>query len=63
MELMENLEQILISKYPELVKAKEYGIDIVALFDNINRTPTERIRRLQIAVDTIRQLRSRQRMQ
>lgn len=54
---MENLEQILISKDPQLQKAKEYGIDIVALYDNLNRTPTERIRRLQIAVDTIRQFR------
>ena len=56
---MENLEQILISKYPELVKARDYGIDIVALSDNLRRTPTERIRRLQIAVDTLRQFRGR----
>lgn len=54
---MENLEQILIGKDPRLQKAKDFGIDIVALYDNLKRTPTERIRRLQIAVNTIKQLR------
>ena len=51
---MENLEQILISKDPKLKKAKEYGIDIAALYDNLNRTPAERIRRHRIALNTLK---------
>ena len=37
--------------------AADYGIDIQMLFDNIARTPAERIRRHQIALETFRALR------
>ena len=36
--------------------AAEYGIDIQMLFDNIARSPAERIRRHQIALETFRAL-------
>jgi len=36
--------------------AAEYGIDIPMLMANLNRTPAERIRRHQIALDTFRTL-------
>ena len=37
--------------------AADYGIDIPMLFDNIARTPAERIRRHQIALETFWALR------
>ena len=36
--------------------AEEFGIDIEALKDNLNRTPQERIKRHQIALNTIEKL-------
>jgi hypothetical protein len=36
--------------------AAEYGIDIQMLMANVNRTPAERIRRHQIALETFRAL-------
>jgi hypothetical protein len=53
---MENLEEILIAQYPGLAKAKQYGIDIVMLYDNVQRPVIERIRRHQIALDTYKKL-------
>ena len=53
---MENREKILLAEYPGLTKAKQYGIDIVMLYDNLQRPITERIRRHQIALDTFKKL-------
>ncbi len=53
---MENREEILLAKYPGLAKAKEYGIDIVMLYDNLQRPVIERIRRHQIALDAFEKL-------
>ncbi len=53
---MENREEILIAQYPCLAKAKQYGIDIVMLYDNVQRPVVERIRRHQIALDTFKKL-------
>jgi len=40
----------------ELKAAIDYGIDISMLLDNIKRTPAERIRRHQIALNTVKKL-------
>jgi hypothetical protein len=53
---MENLEEKLLAEYPGLAKAKAYGIDIVMLYDNVQRPVVERIRRHQIALDTFKKL-------
>ena len=37
--------------------AIDYGIDVQMLKDNLARTPTERVRRHQIALDTVEWLR------
>ena len=37
--------------------AREYGIDVSLLADNVGRTVAERIERHQIALDTARKLR------
>lgn len=56
---MENREEILLAEYPDLAKAKEYGIDIVMLYDNLQRPVIERIRRHQIALDAFEKLRKK----
>lgn len=38
-------------------KAIDYGIDISMLIDNIKRTPTERVRRHQMALGAVEKLR------
>jgi len=46
------------SKQTDPIRAAiDYGIDIPMLIDNLNRTPAERVRRHQIALDTIEKLR------
>jgi len=42
--------------------AADYGIDIPMLMANLNRTPAERIRRHQIALDTFNVLRRSKRV-
>jgi hypothetical protein len=42
--------------------AAEFGIDIEALKDNLRRSPAERIRRHQIALNTIEKLRRAKRV-
>ena len=42
--------------------AADYGIDIPMLKANVNRTPAERIRRHQIALETFRTLRRAKRV-
>ena len=41
----------------ELKVAIDYGIDISMLKENLKRTPAERIRRHQIALNTVKKLR------
>ena len=43
--------------------AAEYGIDISILIANLARTPSERIRRHQIALETVRMLRKSKRIE
>ncbi len=46
------------NNYPKEVQAAiDYGIDIDALIANLKRTPAERIRRHQIALNTALKLR------
>lgn len=47
---------------PELAAAKEYGIDISMLVDNLGLTPKDRIRQHQIALNTIEKLRNARRL-
>ena len=48
---------------PDAVQdAIEHGIDISALRDNLALTPTERLRRHQIALDTVEMLRKAKRV-
>lgn len=42
----------------EIKAAVRYGIDISMLIDNMHRSPAERIRRHQIALNTAEKLRS-----
>ncbi|HEW79729.1 MAG TPA: hypothetical protein ENH34_07195 [Phycisphaerales bacterium] len=39
------------------IQAEDFGIDISMLIDNIKRSPTERIRRHQIALNIVEKLR------
>jgi hypothetical protein len=43
-------------------EAAEFGIDVSALIDNLRRTPEERIRRHQIALNTVEKLRRAKRV-
>ena len=46
-----------IHRQPNAVQdAFDYGIDIAALQENLARTPAERLRRHQIALDRVRRL-------
>ncbi len=45
-----------------IATAAEYGIDIAMLEANLARTPVERIRRHQIALETFRKLRKARRI-
>lgn len=47
---------------PELAAAREYGIDISMLVDNVGLTPKDRIRQHQIAVNTLEKLRNARRL-
>ena len=42
---------------PEIQAAVDYGIDIHQLMDNLKRTPAERIRRHQMALNAVKKLR------
>ena len=47
-----------IEKQPnEIQSAIDYGIDVSMLIDNVKRSPAERIRRRQIALNTAQKLR------
>ena len=45
-----------INESPELAAARENGVDLWALWHNLQRSPAERLRRHQIALDTLRKL-------
>jgi hypothetical protein len=46
----------------EIQAAIDYGIDVSMLIGNINRSCTERIRRHQIALNTVEKLRKARRL-
>lgn len=48
--------EVFINESAELAEARENGVDLWALWHNLHRTPAERIRRHQIALDTRRKL-------
>jgi hypothetical protein len=51
------------TKPPDAVQeAIDYGIDIAAIRDNLALTPAERLRRHQIALDTVEMLRKARRI-
>ena len=45
-----------INESPELAEARENGVDLWALWANLQRTPAERMKRHQMAVDMLRKL-------
>ena len=45
-----------LKTFPALAAARDYGIDIQMLLDNLNRSVSERIRRHNIALQTIKKL-------
>lgn len=45
-----------LNESPELAEARRDGIDLWALWANLHRTPAERLRRHQIALNTKRRL-------
>jgi len=53
---MINELETMIQNNPQLRLAREEGIDLEMLWDNLQRSVTERIRRHQIAFDTVRML-------
>jgi hypothetical protein len=55
-EIVTNELETLIQNDPELRLAREEGIDLEMLWDNLHRSVTERIRRHQIAFDTAQML-------
>ena len=46
-----------INESPDLAEARENGVDLWALWHNLQRTPAERLRRHQIALETLKKLR------
>jgi len=47
-----------IANCAELKEASKFGVDVVMLVDNLNRTVEERIRRHQIAANLAKELRN-----
>lgn len=50
------------SKAAEIQAAVDYGIDVSMLIDNIRRSYSERIKRHQIALNTVEKLRGARRL-
>ena len=48
--------EVFINESAELDEDRENGVDLWALWHNLQRTPAERLRRHQIALDTRRML-------
>jgi queuine/archaeosine tRNA-ribosyltransferase len=55
-------DQIHLEQEDAIRAAQEYGIDVAMLLDNLKRSPAERIRRHQIALETVEQLRKAKRV-
>ena len=49
--------QVNLEQEDAIRAAQEYGIDVDMLLDNLKRSPAERIRRHQIALETVEKLR------
>ena len=54
---LQNRFDELVAQYPYLEEACNFGIDIQMLIDNANRTPSERIRRHQAALNVFNMIR------
>lgn len=52
-----------LNESPDLAEARDYGVDLWALWHNLHRTPAERMRRHDIALQTLRQLRNAKKVQ
>ena len=59
MQMDKHKEEVIKSerRLPEIQAAIDYGIDIQQLMDNLKRTPAERIRRHQMALNAVKKLR------
>ena len=57
-----NADQVNPEQEEAIRVAREYGIDVAMLIDNLKRSPAERIRRHQIALDTMETLQQAQRV-
>ena len=55
-ELQHNEPAEELKAYPALAAARDYGVDIQMLLDNLKRPVSERIRRHNIALQTIKKL-------
>jgi hypothetical protein len=53
---MQHESEKLVNELPAWARAKEYGIDVAMLLDNIKRSPEERIRRHSLALATYKKL-------
>ena len=51
-----------IEQIPEIRAAIDYGIDVTMLIDNIHKTPAERVRRHQAALETVEKLQKARRL-
>ena len=59
MQMDKHKEEVIKSQrqLPEIQAAVDYGIDVQQLMDNLKRTPAERIRRHQMALNAVEKLR------
>ncbi|MHC4290450.1 MAG: hypothetical protein ACYTCN_10230 [Planctomycetota bacterium] len=48
--------EVFINHSPDLAEARKNGVDLWALWHNLQRTPAERLRRHHIALDMRRKL-------
>ena len=53
---LDNIDKLL-EQCPELKEVADFGVDIHILLDNLRRPLSERIRRHQIALDTLNSIR------
>jgi hypothetical protein len=49
--------QKMVDDSPDLQHAVEFGIDLTLLIENLSLTPTERIRKLQAAIEVFEEFR------
>jgi len=55
---MQHKAEKLVEQIPKWAAAKKHGVDVVMLLDNLGRTIEQRIKRLQIAADTLDEFKS-----